>query len=235
MNKKLLGVLAVGVALGIAGFASADSLAVTPAAALGGTNYGLEVFHDNTSVAYVQDDTPDGETVYRFTFLMRPGDIIGASTNFRQVIFGGWGTNPNPGVGLCPTNPAEYVGSIRVFLFAWGGGGQLPAVQIWGRGNWCGDQGTQRINLNANQEYRICGEYWEGPGPSGGGVAIAAVDPASACPAHGNAAYLTSNFNNIGTTVEFVRLGTPQLNGFGAGETTTLAFDEFASFRTYAP
>ena len=235
MNKKLISMLAVVVALGMAGFATADSLSVTPAAALGGTNYGLEVYHDNTDVDYVQDDTPAAESIYRFTFLLRPGDIIGASSNFRQVIFGGWGANPNPGVGVCPADPAASIGSIRVFLFAWGGGGQLPSVQIWGRGNWCGDQGTQRINLNANQEYRICGEYWEGTGANDGGVAIAAVDPASACPPHGDAAYLTANFNNFGTDVEFVRLGTPQVNGFGAGETTTMAFDEFASFRTLAP
>ncbi len=73
MKKTLLVLMAVCMVASIAG---ADSLTVNSAAAMGGTgtacgggNCGLDVTHDNTSAAYVRDDSPTAETIYRFEFL----------------------------------------------------------------------------------------------------------------------------------------------------------------------
>ena len=79
MKRSML-VVIVGLALA-ATPAMADTLNVNAAAAMGGTNFGLEVLHDNTSPAYVQDDTPSGESVYRFSFLYNPRDIGSTGSN----------------------------------------------------------------------------------------------------------------------------------------------------------
>jgi len=228
-------VLCVGLVLGLAGLASADSLTVTPAAAMGGTNYGLEVYHDNTDRAYVQDDTPDSETTYRATFLINVGTVSGATTNFRQSLFRALGPNPNPGVGACPVDPAAQQSFIQLWLFQVYGGTQ-SSLQVFGRGNQCGEQAASasRIPINNDQDYRVCLEWNTGASLSGW-VALAVVDPASACPASGDPAYKTTMMTNSNTRVDFVRMGTPATNAFGAGETGTMFFDEFASFRTIAP
>lgn len=233
MRKNMTVLVAVVGVLALAGSAAADSLSVTPAAAMGGTNYGLEVYHDNTDQAYVQDDTPDGEVVYRFTFLYNTS-ASGASSNFRQAIFRAWGPNPNPGAGLCPANPATVVPALQLWHYGIGGTGEVPTIQLWAKGNICGDQGARRINIPVATDVRICGEWWTGP-TSTGGVGLAIVDPASACPPHGDPAYQTSNFSNNLFAIDMVRMGTPATNAFGAGEAMTMYFDEFASFRTLAP
>ncbi len=58
----------VGIGL-LASTAGAASLGVETYAALNGTNYGLEItFDGTTAAAFVKDDTPAGETVYRAQF-----------------------------------------------------------------------------------------------------------------------------------------------------------------------
>jgi hypothetical protein len=54
------------------------ALDVNDFAALNGTNFGLEVTFDNadTSVAYVRDDTPNDETVYRAGFWIDPNSAV---------------------------------------------------------------------------------------------------------------------------------------------------------------
>jgi|GEM_PF-2633170 len=231
---KKVAVLCVGLVLGFAGLASADSLTVTAAAALGGTNYGLEVYHDNTDRAYVQDDTPDSETVYRATFLFNLASVTGLSTNMRQVLFQTYGPNPNPGVGVCPADPAAQIGSLRLWLFQTGGNGSVSNLQLWGRGNQCGERSTTRIPINPGQDYRVCMEWTTGA-TNTGMLALAVVDPASACPSTGDPAWRTSTMTNNLTYTDFVRMGTPATNAFGAGEIMTFYFDEFASFRTLNP
>lgn len=231
--KKGMTMIAVVAALALVGSVSADSLAVNGTAAMGGTTYGLDLTHDNTDQAYVQDDTPDGETMYRFTFLYNTS-ATGASTNFRQAIFRAWGPNPAAGSGLCPANPAALVPSLQLWHYAIGGSGEVPTIQLWAKGNICGDQGAKRINIPVATDVRICGEWWTG-GSSTGGVGLAIVDPGDACPAHGDPAYETSNFSNHLLVIDMVRMGTPAVNAFGAGENMSMYFDEFESYRTMAP
>jgi len=231
--KKRTALLAIVVALALVGSASADSLSVNATAAMNGTSFGLQVNHDNTSQAYVQDDTPNGETVYRFTFLYNTS-ATGGSNNFRQAIFRAWGPNPAPGSGVCPVNPAALVPSIQLWHYAIGGTGEVPTIQLWSKGNWCGDQGSTRINIPVATDVRICGEWWTGPSNTGG-VGLAIVSPGVACPSHGDPAYSTQSFSNHLLVTDMVRMGTPATNSQGAGENMTMYFDEFASFRTMAP
>jgi hypothetical protein len=228
--------LCVGLVLGLAGLASADSLTVTPAAAMGGTMFGMEVYHDNTDRSYVQDNNPDSETTYRATFLINMGNVTMTSPgNLRQSLFRALGPNPNPGVGLCPTDPAAFQAFIQLWLFQVYGGVQ-STLQVFGRGNQCGEQsaGGSRIPINNNQDYRVCLEWQTGASLTGW-VALAVTDPASACPESGDPAWKITNITNSNTRVDFVRMGTPAMNAFARGETVTMYFDEFASFRTLTP
>lgn len=231
--KKILVTVAI---IALAGSVCADSLTVTNPAAMGGTNYGMEVYHDNSSASYVQDNTPDLEEVYRFEFLFNVSNMTGQTKNFRQEIFRGIGSNPNPGVGACPVNPAALIGTIRVWLYQTGGGGQNPSIQLWAKGNWCGERGSLRIPINYSTDYKVCVEWMEGAADlNNAGVAVVAA--AASCPASGDAAweYMTATLNSNGNDIDIARLGTPSTNTFGASENGTLYFDEFASYRTLTP
>lgn len=230
MKKVLMALCVIGL---VAGAASADSLAVNGTAAMEG-DYGMELTHDNSSTAYVQDNTPEDETLYRGSFLFNAHSVTGHSINFRQVIFQGYGNNPNPGVGVCPANPDASVGSIRIWLFQTGGDGRFSSIQFYSRGNQCGERSTPRIPINNDQDYRICFE-WSTGATNTGEIALAVVDPASSCPTSGDPAWVTSTISNNLNDVDLVRMGTPALNNFGAGETATMYFDSFESYRTLTP
>ena len=234
--KKGMTLIAIVAALALAGSAAADSLAVNATAAMGGTNFGLQVNHTNTSASYVQDNTPAFETVYRFDFLFNVASMSGQTINFRQEIVRALGSNPNPGVGLCPVNPAALIGTIRVWLYHTGGGGANPSIQLWAKGNQCGERGTLRIPISYNTDYRVCVEWQEGAlALTNGGVAV--VPAGSACPTSGDPAwnYMTAALNSLNNDIDITRMGTPSTNNFGAGESGVLYFDEFQSFRTLTP
>ena len=238
--------LFVGIAaLCLAGAAMGDSLAVNNTAAMGGSgtacsgsNCGLEVLHDNSSAAYVQDDTPSGETIYRFEFLYNP-TAIGAtgSNDWIMTTFGAMGANPRPnnGANPCPLNPGIPVFPARIMAFATGPGQSVPAIRMTAMTNFCGVVGTPLILLSQNTDYKVCG-YIEVASPIVGG--IAAISPASACPAAGDAAYKLipgGGLSNLEHAVDFARMGNLAINPYGAGENGSVYFDEFASFRTLAP
>jgi hypothetical protein len=229
-------VLVIGLVIGLAGIASADTLAVTPTAAMGGTTYGLEITHTNSDPSYVQDNTPAAETIYRFTFLYNLASHSGSTANYRQLLFRAIGPNPFPGApsGLCPSDPAATIATMQVWLYMKGGTGNNPFIQGYVKGNQCGDNSNQSTAFTVATPKRICGEWWTGSGGTGG-LGIALVDPAAACPAHGNAAYKVINLTNNSTRIDTVRLGVPAINSFGANESDVYHFDEFASFRTLAP
>ena len=235
MKKGIIISISLVAVLALAGMAAADSLTVNGTAAMSGS-YGLEVTHDNTSVAYVQDNTPDAETIYRFEFLFNTASMTGQTINFRQEIFRAIGANPNPGVGNCPASASDLIGTIRVWLYQTGGGGANPSIQLWAKGNWCGERGSLRIPISYATDYRVCVEWKEGDAAlDNAGVAV--VPAASQCPSSGDASwqYMTATLNSNGNTVEIVRLGIPSNNSFGAGESGTLYFDDFASYRTLTP
>lgn len=231
MKKTILFLVVAALA---AGTVAADTLTVTNAAAMGGTTWGMEVFHDNSSLTEVRDDSPNGETVYRSEFLFNAREV-NTTQNYRQLIFQGTGPNPQPGVGACPP-AAVFATTFRIFhnTFGPGGQGQVSSLVMWVNGNQCGQLGVPGHIIQRNTEYRVCMEWTTGNGLTG--VAASAVVPAAnPCPPSGDAAYNTRAVSNGFMSTDFIELGTPRTNFIGAGETSILYFDEFASFRTLAP
>lgn len=236
MKKTLLILMALGM---IAGFASADTLTVNAAAAMGGTgtacgggNCGLDVHHDNTSAAYVRDDSPTAETIYRFEYLFDPNAISPAVDNWRQAIFGAFGPNPRPALADCPISPTVQLPLMRVFLWLKGGSGQNYFVVGHLMGNQCGNRQVGNISISADGPVKICGELETGT-PGRGALAVVGVG--DACPATGSAAWAERDVNNVETNVENARMGPLGTNNFAQGEDGNLYFDEFASFRTLTP
>ena len=74
----------------------AGDLAVTVAAAMKFTTFGLQAFVDDTTGLFVQDDTPKDETTYRARFYFHPGDFDPgqAQGHFRTRIFIGFEEAP---------------------------------------------------------------------------------------------------------------------------------------------
>jgi len=247
MKKVFLAVLVF--ALSVSG-ASADSLDVNNTAALGGTgtacggsNCGLEVTHDNSSIAFVQDDSPNGETLYRAEFLINVASAdLNPGEGLRQPIFVALGNNPRPGVGLC-SPVAAFVEAVRCFHTPRNfGAGTRQGVICWSRGDFCGERNTPEVlwvddgpggaDLDSDGASKMCFEWESNSGTDAGKIRLGVVDDDAAC---SSATLGETNVTNNDVTVEFVRLGTPQLNGFGFGENFTYYFDEFASFRTVSP
>lgn len=110
MKKVLMTLCVIGL---VAGVASASSLAVTGAAALEGT-YGLAVtVNDDGTNAYVEDDTPAGETIYRATFLIDINNVFNqstADTNGNNFLTLAQATGDNP------IAPPALFSSIRIYL-----------------------------------------------------------------------------------------------------------------------
>ena len=234
MKRSML-VVIVGLALA-ATPAMADNLTVNATAAMGGTNFGLEVFHDNSSPAYVQDDTPSGETIYRFEFLYNPMALGSTgSVPWAMTIFGAMGTNPRPASATsCPQAAHIPVFPARIFARYGGPGNTIPGVRMTVMTNFCGVLGSPVIYWAENVPKKICGFLQTGT-PLYAGVAV--VDPGAACPADGDPAYslVPAAGNNNEHAVEFARLGNLAVNPYGAGESGSFYVDEFASFRTLAP
>jgi len=232
--KKTLACIVFASVIAIAGSVSADTLTVNATAAMNGTNFGLVVNHDNTSGAYVMDDTPAAENVYRAEFLFNPNSIAPSPTpkNMRQMIFTAHGNNPDPGNHSCPNT--TFITPFRLFLYI--NCQNCPSQQYWVkgyvRGNWCGEAGVDQVQIPADQPSKICVE-WENGLP--GRIALAAVAENASCPSSGDPAWAERTYNNSLMAVDFVRMGTPETNNFAAGEVGAMYFDEFASFRTLAP
>lgn len=234
--------LIVALAL-VAGPALADSLSVNATSAMNSTAYGLQVFHDNSDVAYVQDDTPANETVYRFEYLFNPNNIAATgSADWTMTLFGAQGPNPRPNnaANPCPLNANFPVFPMRVMLIATGAGNATPVVRATMMSNICGVLGAPAFVLSQSGPVKICGYFIQGQGPvpgpqTPGEVGLAVVSAGSACPSDGSAAYKTVTTNNDEHNVSFARMGSLGTNGYGAGENGSVYFDEFASYRTLAP
>jgi hypothetical protein len=203
---------------------------------MNGSTYGLEVLHDNTSAAYVQDDTPNGETVYRFSFLYNPRDLGSTgSAPWAMTIFGAMGNNPRPAsASACPQAAHIPVFPARVFARYGGPGQTIPGVRLTVMTNFCGVVGSPVIYWSENVPKKICAFVQMGA-PLYAGIAV--VDPAAACPSDGDPAYslVSASANNNEHAVEFARLGNLAVNPYGAGENGSFYVDEFESYRTLAP
>ena len=232
--KKTLAIMAVFVLA--AGFGYADSLevlgtgTVPPITPLEG-NYSLVVNHDDTSIVYVEDDTPDAETTYRAEFLYNPNDIQATTTApgpWRHMIFRGFSVDQNG------CTPQTYMNAFMVYDLHWGSVGANCSIIMWGRGNVCGQQGTTRVDIPCNATSKVCVEFVSGSAQTGL-LAIAAVGAAESCPTSGDPAWKSKTMTNNSMKIEFVRLGSTNRNNFGRGEDGAWHIDSFASYRTLSP
>lgn len=232
MKKSLVTMV---VLMAVAGFGYADDLEVlgSPTITPLEGDFTMVVNHDNTSAAYVQDNSPDGETIYRYEFLFHPNQISPENGNWRQGIFAVNGDNPRPNnaSNACPNSETVKVPVVRVFFWTYGGSGQLYSVKAIAMSNQCGVRGTARVNIPSNEARKICGYVTTG---SPGEVGLTAVGVAEECPSYG-AGYATNTVNNVEHAVVHVRLGTLGTNVYNVGEDGPFYFDSFASFRTLAP
>jgi hypothetical protein len=240
MNGKIFSMSAVAMLM-IAGSAFANTLTVNNAAAMGGTgtacsggNCGLQVNHNNSSTAFVEDRTPTSETVYRAEFLYRVRSMT-TTQNLRQPIFQALSNNPNPAAPNC--GAGTFASAFRCFQYQTGGVGQNANFQCFNHGNACGQAAGARLPLTVNTAVKACIEWEAGTvSPAvNGSISYAIVAAAATCPPSGDGAYTGVSSNNSSMAIQTIRMGTPQTNTFAAGETAILDFDEFRSFRTLAP
>ena len=93
MKRSIQLVLVVAAALVLCtATANAASIAVNGAAAMNGTNFGLEVtYAGDTDVGYVRDNTPDAETTFRGSFWLDPNTWDNGGVRNSHVILSGNG------------------------------------------------------------------------------------------------------------------------------------------------
>lgn len=238
LKRLFIGAVAV---LFSAGSVLAHSLAVvgnaTPPAPLAGSNSLQITYDDTTQLAFVQDDTPNGETVYRGSFLINP-DEIDLQNPSRILLFEAFG--PTTAANTCQPSCPAFWPVISIYLakvFPTVVGGQY-GVQGWLWGNLGGPAaitggiGGGNIHLiTRDDSSRVCFEYETG---APGTMRIAVVDGATACPSTYTAERTTFNGQ---TQIDFIRFGGPgQYNtGNFSGGSSTIYLDDFQSFRTFAP
>ena len=197
----------------VAGGAHAASLDVNGTAALVGS-FGLEVqFAGDTQVAYVQDDTPANETVYRASFQMDPTNLnLGANDRF-TVLFG--------------RDQDQSTGTLRLEMRR----NATNRMRLMGAVKK--NDGTFSVTNNpvkwlvvGNQPIGIMVEAVFEFGASGGGsIKVTRLDT--------NGSTMNDGINNGNFNLDLVRFGAPR--DVDAGTTGSLYLDEFESFRTLAP
>ncbi|MEM6732865.1 MAG: hypothetical protein AAF658_15005 [Myxococcota bacterium] len=237
MKKTLILTLALVLTAGVVG---ADTLTVDATSAQLGSNFGLNVNHvSGTPIAFVQDNTPNEETIYRGSFIFELGSVnVEPTGSFRNAIMTSLGAVPRPGEFNCSSTLA-FIETIRIFMgYSFFGGVGQPWIQARGRGDGCGEVGTGQVffinqeDTNGNGAVNVCFQYTAGnagPPVQLGRIEIGVFDDTEACDLSG---FRGTDVNNLRTSVLFTRLGTPQANAFNVGEDMDLYFDNFASFRT---
>ena len=209
MSKRSILVLVASLAL-VLGATSAfadNSLAVTNAAAIVG-NFGLEVITDGSSnSAFVQDVTPDSETVYRAGFRMNPNGIAMDEGSLHAIMMG----RMQGGQGNI----------IRLYIRRQGGTYKLRCrwKKDGGGTGFCG-----QFTFAPNNT-RITVEWVQSDGSDNGRVRLTKGTSVEAD---------RMGLANGTFDIDTVRLGMPQ--GTNNPTTNgTYYVDEFESFRTLAP
>jgi hypothetical protein len=193
--------------------ADAASLAVTNPAAMAGTNYGLAVtFTGDTAKAYVKDETPDGETIYRAQFWFDPASVNMADRTY-YVLFRATRTTPMSAAVMILH---KYVAGTH---------------RIWLRGlnNPLTVRFSTRIDLMAGSPSLLQVEWTQGdtPGVLSGNATLTVLDGYAAGQSVG------IDLNNSDFVVDDCLLGA--VGNVPATSTGTIYVDEFASYRTLAP
>ncbi|HSL18955.1 MAG TPA: hypothetical protein VLB51_13700 [Methylomirabilota bacterium] len=209
---KLKNLVAIAGILSLASVAGAAGIDVLPSAALAGTNYGLAVSMDGTTQnAYVKDDTPDRETIYRAQFWI--------DVNTWDGIDGDW---------LFVSRTADetiWYAPYQVLMNKKSG---LWRIWLRAQNNTGVVRFTNRINLQPGSPSLLQIEWVQGdtPGTLSGEVTLSVID------GYGAGASVSTGLNNSMIFCDSVTLGAMQPK---ATQTGVYYVDEFASFRTLAP
>ena len=194
-------------ALLLASASFASTMAVNASAALAGS-FGLEITTDgNTDSVFVQDDTPDGETTYRASFLLNPNDLLFAVNKDKQAIF-----------KIIDTDDPTDKNWVRVQLRRNGAGTLVMNLQV----------------LNDNEQWRAVGETTVPFNTKEYVIEVQQGSPGiGRLWKNGSLKKERLDQNMTERVVDRVRFGAP---GAGEAATTgSYYLDEFASFRTLLP
>jgi hypothetical protein len=182
-------------------------LAVTHAAALGGTEWGLQAVVDDTSGLFVQDDAPNNEDRYRARFYFDPNgfDPGVAQGHLRTRVFIGFEEAPNRRL---------FAVVLRLLNGQYGLMGRSRQDD-----NSQADTGFVSIS---NQPHYVEIEWRRSTGPD-------ARDGSFQMWIDGVSVALLAGLDNSRSAVDFARLGALSVKGGAAG---TLRYDEFVSRRS---
>ncbi|MDA8020971.1 MAG: hypothetical protein MPN21_26335 [Thermoanaerobaculia bacterium] len=180
------------------------SLDVIGAAAFTG-NFGLRVTIDDTANGFVQDDSPNSETVYRATFKVRNNltQVNGSAHNFFRA--------------RMPGQPIFLAQAVRDF----GGNYVVYAVAYNDAGAVAG---TFATFLNLNNELTF---EWAAASAPGANDGIFRMYKGA------NLRGEITNLDNDTHAVDTVQMGA--FGGVDGTTTGTMDFDDFESFRTMLP
>lgn len=214
--KALRMTLMVVTIVALAGSAMAqNSLDVTNAAAMNGTNFGLEAILDgSTNNIFVEDQTPAEETTYRATFWFDANDLPMANAD-KFVVF------------LARTSAFNNILRLQ---FNYNSGNYRVRLQVkknndvWADCRLNGDSGLRFMTIG-NEPTQITIEAVFGDNTvSYAGVTANGVT-------HYKDGYQSANW-----AVDRIRMGGPRMaQAQGGPFTGTVYFDEFESYRTLAP
>jgi hypothetical protein len=188
---------------------AANQLQVNSAAAMNGSNFGLEVVVDGTtSKAFVQDDSPNGEKIYRFSFYLDTNAV--ATTSGNTILFGrSSGANAANVIQIflspSPRDPGLYLLSAKTL--------QDNGVAIR----------SGKVSLGSKPSL-IEFEWVAGDGSGNGSIRMWR---------NGNLKASRTNIANDSFQIDEVRLGVPK--GVPSDTIGSFYLDEFQSFRSLAP
>lgn len=192
---------------------NAASLDVNATAAMAGTNFGLATtFTNDTVKAYVKDETPDGETIYRVQYWFDPATVNMADRTFYTMF---------RATRSAPLNAAfmvlhKYVGGTH---------------RIWLRGlnNPGSVRFSTRIDLMPGSPSLIQVEWTQGdtPGVLSGNATMTILS------GYASGQVVSIDLNNSDYVVDDCLMGA--VGNIPATTSGTIYFDEFASYRTLAP
>jgi hypothetical protein len=184
-------------------------LAVSNAAALSGSVYGLEAVVDDTAGLFVQDDTPDGEGRYRARFYFDPNgfDPGEAEGRFRTRVFIAFEENP----------------TRRVFALVLRRLGGSYSLRGRARLDDQSQADTPFVDITGGPHFvEVDWRRASGPGAADGSLEMW-ID--------GTSVALLTGLDNAASGVDFVRLGALSVK---AGASGTPYWDEFESHRESA-
>ena len=214
--KALRMTLMVVAVIALAGSAMAQNTVYADAtAAMNGTNYGLVLDLDgSTSNAFVEDQSPADETVYRATFWFDPNDMSMANAD-KFVVF--------------VARTSAFVNVLRL-QFNYNSGNYRVRLQVlknnsvWADCRLGGDTGLRFMTIG-NEPTQITVET----------VFAAAATAYAGVTANGVTHY-KDGYQSANWAVDRIRMGGPRMPQAQGGPWNGMVyFDEFESYRTLAP